>query len=275
MSFRIVMLTNGLPYSLRILERLEQHQTKIAAVVCESRFGISHHLVKSNSLLRRLVGVPKAIVRLLKHVSEIRRRRREYAHYAEQVVLTGPLNSERMVTDLRMMRPDFIILGSIGIIKEPVIAAARHGVLNSHPGLLPWIRGTGVIGRAIERNIPVGATCHYVNAGIDRGAVIERRLLPINKMKTSLAELEEAADHLGIEMLVDLIVEQLAQGKIPAAFEQSAKFPICKWMSASERQAVDEEIQQGKAKALFDSWQTACINEDRFQLPADFDAQIS
>lgn len=271
MQFRVVMLTNGLPYGLSLLEAIGRRGARIAGVVCEARLEFSHHLVRSDSRLRRLVGVPKAALRMLRHLSDVRRLRRGYTRHAEEVVFTGVLNGERMRADLERLRPDFIILGGIGIIKEPLIGTARRGVLNAHPGLLPWIRGAGVVGRAVERGYPVGATCHYVNAGIDRGAIIERRLLPVTGREQTIAELEDAANRLSIEMLADLVAGPLSRGEVPAAVEQTEKHPLCRLMSAEEHAAAEAEVRRGRAWELFEGWRPACLDEETFRLPAGFD----
>src|SRR5439155_3823330 len=139
------------------------------------------------------------------------------------------------------------------------------GVINSHPGLLPWVRGTGVVADAIRRGIPVGCTCHYVDRGVDTGRIIERRLLPATSAESSLSELEIAANALATNMLADVIAEQIARGIIPAAVEQSSKFPVSKWASAEEREAIDRQVREGLAVTLYESWRSSCINQQRHQ----------
>ena len=54
-------------------------------------------------------------------------------------------------------------------------------MINVHPGLLPWLRGTDVVKHALLRDLPIGVTSHYIDDGIDTGDIITRYLLPINK----------------------------------------------------------------------------------------------
>ncbi len=187
------------------------------------------------------------------------------------VIVGGPLNSPMMQEAIKALAPDYLILGGIGILSEATIATARHGVLNAHPGLLPWIRGTGVVGRAIERGVPVGATLHYVNAGIDRGAIIERRLLPAKDVDETLADLEARCDALIAEMLVDAACELLAQGRAPEADPQRDLNPICTWLSSEERAQVDAAVRSGRAAELFNAWAGASSGAPRFTLPRSFD----
>lgn len=265
---RIVMLTNS-TYGLLLLEKLEGRGVSLSAIVIETRFGIRDNLKKSDFLSERLKEVPKAVYRSLRNVWRTQRVKSLYQSYSERVIITGPLDSEHMLSDLRRLAPDFIVLGGAGILKPHLIATARHGVLNAHPGLLPWIRGTGVIGRAIERGIPVGATCHYVNAGIDLGRIIERRLLPVTG-KENLQELEINADDLATSMMADLITEQIMRGREIRSIEQVDKFSICKWLSPAERLSVDESVRKGEAKRLFEEWAPFCVNQKLHTLPLGF-----
>ncbi len=270
MSFRIVMLTNGNPHGLRILQGLEKRQARITAVVLEAPLHPRAYLTQSAGSGGKWLAWPRAVKRWLATLRRVAGARRTYLPYTERLVITGALNSEQMKRDLEGLAPDFIILGGVGILKAPLIEVARHGVINSHPGLLPWIRGTGVVGRALERGIPVGATCHYVSSGIDTGAMIERRLLPVTGKEIALAELEAGADQLTSEMMVDVVVEQLLHGNVPAAVQQTTKFPMCSWMSAEERVGVDEQVRAGRAKQLFEGWRPAGIDSEKCQLPADY-----
>jgi len=268
MPFRVIMLTNS-TYGLLMLKKLERRGIALSAVVIETCFGIRENLKKSNFLSGRRPDLPKALYHSLRNIWRTQQAKRLYESYSERVILTGSLNSERMRNDLQSLAPDFIVLGGAGILKPHVIETARRGILNAHPGLLPWIRGTGVIGRAIERGIPVGATCHYVNAGIDLGQIIERRLLPITGKET-LQELEINADDLATTMIADLITEQLMLGRAPESIEQVNKFPICKWLNPTERLSVDELLRKGEAKRLFEQWRPFCVEQERHTVPLEF-----
>ena len=177
-----------------------------------------------------------------------------------------------MKEDLDRLKPDFIVLGGLGILRDPLIRLARHGVINCHPALLPWVRGTGVVAGAIRCGVPIGCTCHYVDRGVDTGMIIERRLLPITGADNSLSQLENAANTLAVGTLADVIAEQIIRGVVPVAIEQRSKFPVNKWASAEERQMIDQQICEGRALMLFDGWRPSCIDQRRYQLPSDFDA---
>ena len=177
---------------------------------------------------------------------------RRYRAVGASPVVGGSLHGARLGRALAALDPDYILLGGVGILPPSVLATARRGVINAHPGLLPWVRGTGVVGAALQRGIPVGVTCHLVNAGIDLGDLLERRLLPV-RGDESLAVLERRADDLAVEMLADM-AGRCAAGNAPRALPQAMRHPICRWLTAAERGAVEAQVAGGLAKRLFDEW---------------------
>jgi len=270
LPFRVVMLTNGSPHARRILDRLHDRGITIAAVVLVTMMPWQDLLRSSGGIGERLASLIKVPFRPLKRFMEHSRFRRANRRYAEQVLVTGPLNSPRMQRALERLSPDFILLGGIGILKKNILETARRGVINTHPGLLPWLRGTGVVAQAIDKGIPVGGTAHYVSAGIDTGGIIERRLLPISAGARSLDDLEENADLLTADMMADLVSERLALGEVPEAESQSEKFPYCNWMTGERREAIEKAVAEGKAAEAFDLWAGCCTDRERYVLPFDF-----
>jgi len=85
---------------------------------------------------------------------------------------------------LRELSPDLIVLGGTRILKPHVFTHARHGTLNAHPGLLPEVRGSASVAWAIHLDEPIGATCHFIEAGIDTGPIVGRREIPVHRGDT-------------------------------------------------------------------------------------------
>lgn len=81
-------------------------------------------------------------------------------------------------------QPDLLVLGGTRIIKPPILEIPRQGTINSHPGLLPWLRGSASVGWALYKDLPQGATAHYVSPGIDVGDIILSRELPVHRTDT-------------------------------------------------------------------------------------------
>lgn len=64
-------------------------------------------------------------------------------------------------------------------VPETVLSIPRVGVLNLHPGYLPYNRGWHTPSWALLEGTPIGATLHFMDAGIDTGDIVHQRpLLP-------------------------------------------------------------------------------------------------
>lgn len=62
--------------------------------------------------------------------------------------------------------------GTPRILKTAMLSAASLGVLNCHPGLLPYYRGSSCVEWALLRGDAVGNTVHLMTKGIDEGDVL-------------------------------------------------------------------------------------------------------
>jgi methionyl-tRNA formyltransferase len=80
--------------------------------------------------------------------------------------------------------PDLLVLGGTRIIKPKILEVPRQSTVNSHPGLLPWLRGSASVGWALYKDMPQGATVHFVESGIDTGDIIVSRQLPVYRHDT-------------------------------------------------------------------------------------------
>ena len=82
---------------------------------------------------------------------------------------------ELLTTD----KPDLLVLGGTRIIKPNILQIPPRSTVNSHPGLLPWLRGSASVGWALYKDLPQGATAHFVDPGVDTGDIILSRELPV------------------------------------------------------------------------------------------------
>jgi methionyl-tRNA formyltransferase len=85
---------------------------------------------------------------------------------------------------LEAEKPDLLVLGGTRIIRESILNIPRLSTVNSHPGLLPWLRGSASVGWALYKDLPQGATTHFVDPGIDTGDIIISRELPVYRNDT-------------------------------------------------------------------------------------------
>jgi methionyl-tRNA formyltransferase len=76
---------------------------------------------------------------------------------------------------------------SLSIVHDEVTRAPRIGSFNLHPGPLPAYAGLNVVTWAIARGeLTHGVTLHWMNAGIDTGAVAYSETFPIAEEDTGL-----------------------------------------------------------------------------------------
>ena len=85
---------------------------------------------------------------------------------------------------LQALQPELIVLGGTRILKPHIFEHATVGTLNAHPGLLPEVRGSASVAWAIELDVPIGCTCHFIEAGIDTGPIVGRRTIEVRRGDT-------------------------------------------------------------------------------------------
>jgi len=82
------------------------------------------------------------------------------------------------------------------LLQPAVLELFPRGVVNLHPGYLPYNRGRYTNVWSIVDSTPAGVTLHYVDAGVDTGDLIERRRVPVTPYDTGLTlhrRLEDAS----------------------------------------------------------------------------------
>ncbi|MFD7668580.1 TauD/TfdA family dioxygenase [Streptomyces sp. NPDC059788] len=70
------------------------------------------------------------------------------------------------------------VLGDTRLLKPAVIDALPYGIVNTHPGMLPDVRGNTPYIWAVIHDLPQGATAHLINTGVDRGPLLVSSPLP-------------------------------------------------------------------------------------------------
>jgi methionyl-tRNA formyltransferase len=93
-------------------------------------------------------------------------------------------NGDPSVEVLEQLSPEIIVMGGTRILKARVFETASLGALNAHPGLLPEVRGSASVAWSIHRDVPIGCTCHFIDAKIDTGPIVGRRTVPVHRGDT-------------------------------------------------------------------------------------------
>lgn len=187
---KIVVLTNdGSLYGRRLLTALSVAGIQVTTVVIKQSPTYYFRLFR---MVRREIGymgtVAQFVQRLLARRWEnnyLQRNQpeslRAYSDMCEMVVETHGTNTESTIQSLNRLRPDILILGQTGIVRNSILTVPRIGTLNAHPGMLPMYRGLDCYKWALFEGRPdcVGASVHWVDEGVDTGPVISSKRVDI------------------------------------------------------------------------------------------------
>ena len=85
-------------------------------------------------------------------------------------IINDPSEIDRMAS----LEPDLVLVFGTGLLRQPTIDRFAGRIINLHLGLSPYYRGAGTNFWPLVNREPefVGATIHYLDAGIDTGAMI-------------------------------------------------------------------------------------------------------
>jgi len=103
------------------------------------------------------------------------------------------------VAALQAAKVDLIVLaGFMRVLKGDFLRAFEGRIVNVHPSLLPSFPGLEAWKQALDHGVKVaGCTVHFVDAGVDSGAVIGQQAVPVldNDTAESLHQRIHAAEH--------------------------------------------------------------------------------
>lgn len=129
--------------------------------------------------LRYLRGIGEEIVTLVLHNEGAR-------SSGDEMIAECGLPADRVFEAKALGGPDVVrAIGKLNadvglsvlfahILKADVLQLFPRGVLNVHPGYLPFNRGRNAQIWGIVDGTPVGATLHYMDEGVDTGPIVER-----------------------------------------------------------------------------------------------------
>ena len=100
--------------------------------------------------------------------------------------------------------PDLVVSAGFMKVLGPAVLGA-HRAVNTHPALLPSFPGAHGVGDALAHGVRVtGCTCHWVDAGVDTGPILEQRAVQVEDRDT-VETLHERIKVVEREMLVDVV----------------------------------------------------------------------
>jgi phosphoribosylglycinamide formyltransferase-1 len=88
---------------------------------------------------------------------------------------------QRLISVLREAQIDLVVLaGFMRILKGDFLRAFPERVVNIHPSLLPSFPGLEAWKQALDYGVKItGCTVHFVDQGIDSGAIIAQKAVPV------------------------------------------------------------------------------------------------
>jgi phosphoribosylglycinamide formyltransferase-1 len=106
-----------------------------------------------------------------------------------------------------------VLAGYMQLLSPTFIRRFEGRIINVHPALLPSFRGLDAIGQALAEGVKItGVTVHFVDEGVDTGAIIRQRAVPV-PVSRNREELEEAI-HATEHSLLPAVVSMIAAGSL-------------------------------------------------------------
>jgi len=103
------------------------------------------------------------------------------------------------VAALQNAKVDLVVLaGFMRVLKGDFLRAFEGRIVNIHPSLLPSFPGLEAWKQALDHGVKVaGCTVHFVDAGVDSGAIISQQTVPVldNDSPESLHQRIHEAEH--------------------------------------------------------------------------------
>lgn len=162
----------------------------------------------------------------------------------------GQCNDAAEVALMESARPDVVLVFGTGILREPLLSAFEGRIINIHLGLSPYYRGAGTNFWPLVNREPeyVGATIHYLDAGIDTGPILSHARPRI--------EPGDGPHDIGNKTIVaaaDMLI------RAAAAHVEGTVQPVPQWKAGRLYQRKD--FNADAVRALYRNFETGMIDE--------------
>ncbi|MEK7590300.1 MAG: formyltransferase family protein [Patescibacteria group bacterium] len=135
--------------------------------------------------------------------------------------------SDAFVDRLKFLAPDILFLVDYGrLINGPLLTAAKLGMINFHPGLLPKYKGIApTFFSLLNRENQFGATIHKITEAVDGGDVVNELRLQTD-LKKSLSHHRLRLCFQGAEFISRTMDKIFSDGMISAAQQNNQETGI-------------------------------------------------
>ena len=115
-------------------------------------------------------------------------------------------NSEEVRNFIISKTPQLVVVSAAPLLKKKIIEAVKGRIINLHPGYAPEYRGRYGSFWPIYNGEPelVGATIHFIDEGIDTGAILAQRQLSF-KPDDSLRAVTYRQHKVGVDLLIEAL----------------------------------------------------------------------
>lgn len=133
------------------------------------------------------------------------------------------VRAESFLETARELRPDALALAAFGqIIPQALLDLPPFGPINLHGSLLPAYRGAAPIQHALlNGETETGVTTMWMDATLDTGDILLRRVVPIDEDDTT-GTLTPKLAQAGAELLLETL-DLLAEGRCPRTPQDHAR----------------------------------------------------
>jgi|GEM_PF-3849982 len=187
---RIIVLTTKLPEDIWLINTIAD-MCRIEGIIFPrgeryQEYGLAHIL---KTRLRRIgffALANQTLLVLYRAIFEKRKDKRAFdeifsskpSHRIEKndidILEVKDINSDEVRDFIQSKAPQLVVVSGGPLLHRRIIEAAEGRIINLHPGLAPEYRGRYGCFWPIYNKEPelVGATVHYVDSGIDTGAIL-------------------------------------------------------------------------------------------------------
>jgi folate-dependent phosphoribosylglycinamide formyltransferase PurN len=153
------------------------------------------------------------------------------------------INDAAAVALATQARADAAVYAGGGILRAAFLDAVGGRVLNAHSGPLPHIRGMNACEWSLLLGHAPEVTIHWIDAGIDTGAVVESIAVPVER-GDSIDTLRAKCTVLGVDGLVRALSELRAP--LPKRTSSAPPARQCFALAPVLRELLERRLEDGE-----------------------------
>jgi methionyl-tRNA formyltransferase len=152
-------------------------------------------------------------------------------------------------------------------IREPLLSLGRLGCLNFHPAPLPDMRGVGGYNVAVLEGMSEwGVSCHFVDAELDTGDIVEVERFPIDpETATALSVDVDSQEHL-FELFQRVMRSVLGGEELPRTPQGDGRYVSREDFEAMRRVRPGDDLERKLRAFWYPPYPGAVVDVDGREL---------